>query len=140
MKKESIVKTLVVAVLLMGGANSANAQFGRLINKAKKAAQEKVEEEVKNTAESALGEVTNENTASQENVDANSASDAPLSEDTGRKDVADKRKAFLKLYKEQDAGIRASACVSCNACLSKCPQHISIPQHMQRIKELVERI
>ena len=70
----------------------------------------------------------------------NSASDALLSEDTGRKDVADKRKAFLKLYKEQDAGIRAGACVSCNACLPKCPQHISIPQHMQRIKALADRI
>ena len=70
----------------------------------------------------------------------NSASDALLSDDTGRKDVADKRKAFLKLYKAQDAGVRADACVACNACLSKCPQHISIPQHMQRIKDLAARI
>ena len=70
----------------------------------------------------------------------NSASDALLSDDTGRKDVADKRKAFLKLYKAQDAGVRADACVTCNACLSKCPQHISIPQHMQRIKDLAARI
>ena len=70
----------------------------------------------------------------------NSASDALLSDDTGRKDAADKRKAFLKLYKAQDAGVRADACVACNACLSKCPQHISIPQHMQRIKDLAARI
>ena len=70
----------------------------------------------------------------------NSASDALLSEDTTRKDVVSKRQAFLKLYKEQEAGIRADACVTCNACLPKCPQHISIPQHMQRIKDLVSRI
>ena len=70
----------------------------------------------------------------------NSASDALLATDTDRKDVAAKRKAFLKLYNEQEEGTRADSCISCNACLPKCPQHISIPQHMQRIKELVEKI
>lgn len=70
----------------------------------------------------------------------NSASEAFASEDTARKDIADKRKAFLKLYNEQDKGIRADACVSCNSCLPKCPQHISIPTHMQRISELVKQI
>ena len=49
-------------------------------------------------------------------------------------------KEFLKLYKEQEEGTRADACISCNACLPKCPQHISIPQHMQRIKELAAKI
>ncbi len=70
----------------------------------------------------------------------NSASDALLSTDTSKKDVIAKRKAFLKLYKEQEEGTRADACVSCNACLPKCPQHISIPQHMQRIRELAAKI
>ena len=70
----------------------------------------------------------------------NSASDALLSSDTARKDIKDKRKAFLKLYKAQQKGVSADACVACNACLPKCPQHISIPQHMQRIKELVAKI
>ena len=70
----------------------------------------------------------------------NSASEALASEDTGRKDIADKRKAFLKLYNEQEKGIRAEACVSCNSCLPKCPQHISIPTHMQRISQLVKQI
>jgi hypothetical protein len=46
----------------------------------------------------------------------------------------------LKLYKAQEKGIRADACISCNACLPKCPQHISIPQHMQRIRELAAKI
>ena len=70
----------------------------------------------------------------------NSASEALLSSDTKSKDVQDKRKAFLKLYNAQQKGSRADACVSCNACLSKCPQHISIPQHMQRIKDLAANI
>ena len=70
----------------------------------------------------------------------NSASDALLTSDTERKDIVNKRKAFLKLYKAQEKGIRADACISCNACLPKCPQHISIPQHMQRIRELAAKI
>ena len=70
----------------------------------------------------------------------NTASDALTDADTSRKDVADKRKAFLKLYNEQEAGIRADACIGCNACLPKCPQHISIPSHMQRIKDIVARL
>jgi hypothetical protein len=70
----------------------------------------------------------------------NSASDALLTSDTSRKDVIDKRKAFLKLYTDQEKGVRADACVGCNACLPKCPQHISIPQHMERIRELAAKI
>ena len=70
----------------------------------------------------------------------NSASEALLATDAPKKDVINKRQAFLKLYKEQDEGIRADKCVSCNACLPKCPQHISIPQHMQRIRDLAAKI
>ena len=70
----------------------------------------------------------------------NSASDALLSPDTGNKNVIEKRKAFLKAYKAQEEGVRADACIGCNACLRKCPQHISIPQHMQRIRELAAKI
>ena len=69
----------------------------------------------------------------------NSASDALLATDVSRKDIADKRNAFLKLYEGQDKAIRADACVGCNACLPKCPQHISIPQHMVRIRELAAK-
>ena len=70
----------------------------------------------------------------------NSASDALLSPDTGDKNVIEKRKAFLKAYKAQEEGVRADACIGCNACLRKCPQHISIPQHMQRIRDLAAKI
>jgi len=67
----------------------------------------------------------------------NTASDVLTSTDDTRRDVVNKRQAFLKLYNEQEKAIRADACVGCNACLPKCPQHISIPSHMQRIKDLV---
>ncbi len=70
----------------------------------------------------------------------NSASDALLSPNTGDKSVIEKRQAFLKAYKAQEEGVRADACIGCNACLRKCPQHISIPQHMQRIREIAAKI
>ena len=69
----------------------------------------------------------------------NNASDALLSTETSKR-VIDKRKAFLNSYNAQDKAVRADACIGCNACLRKCPQHISIPQHMQRIQELVKKI
>ena len=70
----------------------------------------------------------------------NSASDALLATDTSSKGVADKRKEFLKQYKAQDEAVRADACIGCKACLTKCPQHISIPQHMERIRELAAKM
>ena len=69
----------------------------------------------------------------------NSASDALLSSDTG-KSTTDKRKAFLAQYKAQDEAVRADACIGCKVCLRKCPQHISIPQHMERIRDLAAKI
>ena len=69
----------------------------------------------------------------------NSASDALLSSDTG-KSVTEKRKEFLAQYKAQDEAIRADACIGCKVCLRKCPQHISIPQHMERIRDLAAKI
>ena len=69
----------------------------------------------------------------------NSASDVLLSPEKG-KTADEQRKAFLRSYNAQPATVRADACIGCNACLRKCPQHISIPQHMQRIQELAEKI
>ena len=69
----------------------------------------------------------------------NSASDALSIPDPEHKDKTfnAKRKAFLKLYKGLEKGSTAESCIACNACLPKCPQHIRIPQQMQRIKDLV---
>ena len=69
----------------------------------------------------------------------NAQSDALLSTGTA-KAIVDKRKDFVRLYKAQPEAVRADACVGCKACLSKCPQHISIPQHMERIRDLAAKI
>ena len=67
----------------------------------------------------------------------NTASEALTLPDSDKKSVAAKRRDFLKLYKGQAKGTRADSCITCNACLPKCPQHISIPQHLHRISEIV---
>ena len=69
----------------------------------------------------------------------NNASDALLSTEKNQK-VDEKRKAFLKAYNAQEEAVRADACIGCKACLKKCPQHISIPQHMERIRDLAKKI
>ena len=69
----------------------------------------------------------------------NAESDALLSTDVANKSVVEKRKAFVKKYMAQPEAARADACIGCKACLSKCPQHISIPQHMQRIRDLAKK-
>ncbi len=69
----------------------------------------------------------------------NNASDALLSTEKNKR-VDEKRQAFLKAYTAQEEAVRADACIGCKACLKKCPQHISIPQHMERIRELAAKI
>jgi len=72
----------------------------------------------------------------------NAASDAlsiPDPENKG-KDYNTRKKAFLKLYKSLDKGSTADACITCNACLPKCPQHISIPDQLHMISQLVESL
>ncbi len=72
----------------------------------------------------------------------NTASDVLLlgAEAGDKKSVSNKQRAFLKLYRGQAKGTRADACISCNACLPKCPQHISIPQHLHRISDIVAKL
>ena len=72
----------------------------------------------------------------------NTASDAlniPDPENRG-KDYNKQKKAFLKLYNAQPVAARADMCISCNACLPKCPQHIRIPSQLNMIKDLVSRL
>ena len=54
------------------------------------------------------------------------------------KDYKEKRKVFLKRYATLAKGTDASACITCNACLPKCPQHIRIPDQLHMIHKLVK--
>lgn len=74
----------------------------------------------------------------------NNASDELMMPDpNGPKDKIYKanRKELLKRYKENlvDSS-RADACTQCGVCLSKCPQHIRIPDTLERIQDLIEQI
>lgn len=56
------------------------------------------------------------------------------------KDYSKNRKSFLNRYKAIDEKARAEACVNCRACVSRCPQHINIPNQLEKIKNLVSKL
>jgi hypothetical protein len=56
------------------------------------------------------------------------------------KDYDKRKKTFLKLYDQLEKGEKASACITCNACLSKCPQRIRIPEQLKMINDLVAKL
>ena len=63
----------------------------------------------------------------------------PLPEPTA-KDYAEKQDAFIKAYRAAiPAEKRATTCVDCGRCISKCPQQIRIPNQMSRIVELARK-
>ncbi len=63
----------------------------------------------------------------------------PLPESTD-KDFATRQEAFIKAYRAAiPAEERATTCVDCGECLSKCPQSIRIPNQMSRIVELTRK-
>lgn len=74
----------------------------------------------------------------------NTTSDAlAIPDPKGEHDAEFKKKAkgFIKKYmKELEDGMRADACTKCDTCLSKCPQHIRIPDQLQMINDLVKEI
>ena len=55
------------------------------------------------------------------------------------KDYKQKKKVFLKRFKELGEKT-ADACIDCNACLPKCPQHIRIPDQLHKISNLVSKL
>ena len=55
------------------------------------------------------------------------------------KEFKQNRKVFLKAFKDLGAG-SADACIDCNACLPKCPQHIRIPDQLHMISNLVAKV
>ena len=63
----------------------------------------------------------------------------PLPESTAA-DYAERHDAFIRAYREAiPAEKRATTCVDCGECLSKCPQQIRIPNQMSRIVELARK-
>ena len=55
------------------------------------------------------------------------------------KEFKQNRKVFLKAFKDLGTG-SADACIDCNACLPKCPQHIRIPDQLHMISNLVAKL
>ena len=64
----------------------------------------------------------------------------PDPEMKGTKEYKKKRKIFLARYNALAEGSRADACTKCNVCLRKCPQSIRIPQQLEMIRTLVEKL
>ena len=63
----------------------------------------------------------------------------PLPEPTAA-EYAERQEAFIKAYREAiPAEKRATTCIDCGQCLSKCPQQIRIPNQMSRIVELTRK-
>lgn len=63
----------------------------------------------------------------------------PLPESTAS-DYAERHDAFIRAYRDAiPAEKRATTCVDCGECLSKCPQQIRIPNQMSRIVELARK-
>ncbi len=56
------------------------------------------------------------------------------------KDYSKNRRAFLNRYKALDKKAMADNCINCRGCVSKCPQHINIPNQLEKIKTLVEKL
>ena len=63
----------------------------------------------------------------------------PLPDPTA-KEYGDRQDAFIKAYRDAiPAEKRATTCIDCGQCLSKCPQQIRIPNQMSRIVELTRK-
>lgn len=45
---------------------------------------------------------------------------------------------FIKKYKAMEETARASSCIGCKKCVDECPQHISIPEMMQKVRLAVD--
>lgn len=53
---------------------------------------------------------------------------------------SDKREEFRKLWDEIPPEALAGKCRSCGKCLSKCPQHIAIPERLQELQTLLDQL
>ena len=64
----------------------------------------------------------------------------PDPENKKDKKFKEKRKAFLNRYATLAPGTDASACIACNECLPKCPQHLQIPAQMRKVHQLAKAL
>ncbi|MCQ2184374.1 MAG: 4Fe-4S dicluster domain-containing protein [Bacteroidales bacterium] len=58
-----------------------------------------------------------------------------------QKGYARARRRYLLSYNKAVPTVRqADHCISCNKCMSLCPQHIRIPQELSRIDNYIEQL
>ncbi|MBO4691227.1 MAG: aldo/keto reductase [Bacteroidales bacterium] len=66
-------------------------------------------------------------------------SNIPSKDDQREEDYKRRKAEFTKAFREKfSAGGAPSQCVACGECLSKCPQHLAIPDLMSSINKLME--
>lgn len=53
--------------------------------------------------------------------------------------ITKREEGYINSYKKLEAQT-ASSCVNCKKCVSKCPQHIDIPQRLKEIAEFVDTV
>ena len=67
--------------------------------------------------------------------------DGYIAQSTEQKDFKKLKKIYLSTYDKAIESIRqADHCISCNTCVSHCPQHIRIPRELRRIDNYVEAL
>lgn len=67
--------------------------------------------------------------------------DGLIEDDPNDSDYKKLRRRYLASYLESVARERqADHCIGCNQCVSRCPQHIQIPQQMQRIDRFEQQL
>jgi hypothetical protein len=67
--------------------------------------------------------------------------DGFIAQSTDQKDFKKLKKIYLSTYDKAVETIRqADHCISCNTCVSHCPQHIRIPRELRRIDNYVEAL
>lgn len=64
----------------------------------------------------------------------------PDPRDKGSREYRKQKKALLSRYRTLDKSAQAEACIKCNACVPKCPQHIRIPDKMAMLTRLIHAL